>query len=126
MLFSPAVGFALVLPAVGHALSVLFIFPKLLDMLFSRSEYPRCFLPSFLLATGSLSVVPSLIPLTTGSLAVVLSLLPPASLCGSLLAPSTPPLSIKPLSHCCFAVVRQLRCVIASANGAKFSMTGAI
>ena len=83
-----------------------FDFPLLLGILFSRSSYPCCFF--LLLTTGSLAVVPSLIPLTTGSLAVVLSLLPPASLCGSLrlrgslLSPPTSLLSIEPLRDCCF------------------------
>ena len=104
----PAVGHALVLPAVGYALSVLLIFP----CCWVCSSFGPCTRVAFflLLTTGSLAVVPSLIPLTTGSLAVVPFLIPPASLCGSLrlrgslLAPSTPLLSIKPLRDCCFAV----------------------
>ena len=67
MLFLPAVGYAfvllgvgyaLVLLAVGYALSVLLIFPLLLGMLFLRSSYPCCFLPSshhWLFGCGSVS-----------------------------------------------------------------------
>ena len=72
MLFFPAVGFALVLPAIGSALSVLLIF-HCCWLCSSRGSCTR--VASFLLlTTGSLAVVPSLIPLTTGSLAVVPSL----------------------------------------------------
>ena len=71
MLFSPAVGCVLVLPAVGYALSVLLIFPW---CWVCSSCSPRTRVAFFLL-------------LTTGSLAVVQSLIPPASLCGSLQLP---------------------------------------
>ena len=74
MLFSPAVGHALDLPAVGHDLSVLLIFTR---CWVCSSHGPRIRVASFLLlTTGSLAAVPSLLPLTTGSLAVVQSLLP--------------------------------------------------
>ena len=63
----PAVGFAL-LPAVGFALSVHLIILQISNVLLARSSYPCCILHSM----GSLAVVPSLI-LTTGSLAVVSS-----------------------------------------------------
>ena len=68
MLFIPAVGCALVLPAVGYALSVLLIFSC-------------CWVCS---SRGLCTRVASFLLLTTDSLAVVLSLIPPASLCGSL------------------------------------------
>ena len=68
MLFSPAVDYALDLPAVGCALSVLLIFPC---CWVCSSRGPRIRVASFLL-------------LTTGSLAEVPSLLPPPSLFGSL------------------------------------------
>ena len=81
------------LPAVGYALSILLIFPC---CWVCSSRGPRTHVAFFLL--------------TTGSLAVVLSLIPQASLCGSLrlrgslLSPPTPLLGIKPLRDCCFAV----------------------
>ena len=58
MFFSPAVGFALDLPAAGYALSVLLIFPC---CWVCSSRGPRIRVDSFLpLTTGSLAVVPSL------------------------------------------------------------------
>ena len=97
--FSPAVGYALFCLLLAMFLSCLLLATLLSCLLLamfsvilifpcywvSSSLGPRTRVAFFLLlTTGSLAVVPSLIPLTTGSLAVVLNLLPPASLCGSL------------------------------------------
>ena len=92
----PAVGYALDLPAVGFALDCLLLASLLSACCWFRSSRgPRIRVVSFLLATDSLAMVPSL--------------LPPASLCGGCDSvvrfwPSpTPQLSIAPLRDCCFA-----------------------
>ena len=60
-----AVGYALVLPAVGYTLSVLLIFPC---CWVCSSRGPPTRIVFFLATTtGSLALVPSLIPLSTGS-----------------------------------------------------------
>ena len=64
MVFSPAVGYVLLLPAAGYAFVLpavgfgSFDFPLLLGMLFSRSSYSCCFIPSthhWLSCCGSVS-----------------------------------------------------------------------
>ena len=90
--FSPAVGYALVLLAVGHALSGLLI-SRCCWVCSSRG--PR---------TRVASSAHVFLLLTTDSQAVVPSLCGSLRLRGSLLSPPTPPLSIKPLRDCPFAV----------------------
>ena len=67
----PAIGYALLLPAVGSVLSVLFVILRIFNVLLA--VLVLLLLYFILLAANSLAVIPSNI-LTTGSLAVVPSL----------------------------------------------------
>ena len=99
----PAVGDALVLPAVGEALVLLAVGYALSVLLF----FTCCWVCS---SRGPRTRIVFFLATTTGSLALVPSLLPPASLCGSLrlcsslLSPPTSLLSIKSLRDCCLTV----------------------
>ena len=79
-MISPAVGHALDLPAVGYAL-VCLLLAMLLSVLFIISPDRRCS------SRRPRTRADSFLLLTSGSLGVVPSLLPPASLCGSLHLP---------------------------------------
>ena len=107
MIFSPAIGYDLVLLAVGFSLVVLLavgdalVLPAVGYVLSVLLIFPCCWVCS---SRGPPTRIVFFLLLTTGSLALVLSLLLPASLRSSPLSPPTSLLSIKSLRDCCLTV----------------------